>query len=180
VLQQYILRFNSCRQSAAQSLAIVQVRNLYSQLCILIGIERGNPRLGRAELPVSQTLLLKLIEADVERQNKLGAVGYSNNGLRNSFAQQRLQLLQQTFGIERHSRTDHVHDTWMKDAGWQHMQSEFAKFVDDRMPRIVASLEPDDVIRLRTESVRQLAFPFVSPIRSHNSSYPVQDGSTSI
>src|SRR3989442_6233714 len=56
----------------------------------------------------------------------------------------------------------------MQDARRHQVQPQFAVVADNRVPGIVAPIEPDDVVGVRGEGIDNLAFALVAPMTTHN------------
>src|SRR2546425_12801982 len=56
----------------------------------------------------------------------------------------------------------------MQDARRHQVQPQFAVVADNRVPGIVAPIEPDDVVGVRGEGIDDLAFALVAPMTTHN------------
>ena len=97
-------------------LVLKQLIDLESDLCILVGIERRDARLGGTEGFSCQSLLLKLVEENVIRHHDLAAVRDHQLRRRNSLLGDLLNLFKEKRDIQRDSVSDNVHHVLMKNA----------------------------------------------------------------
>ena len=103
------------------------------------------------------------------RHDDLAAVGDHQLGGGNALTDNALQLMKQDRDIECHAVSDDVHHIGMKGAGRQCVKRKFPVLIDDRVPRIGASLKADDDICGIGEGIRDLSLPFIAPVCTYDS-----------
>ena len=93
MLQQHIFDRQRGGDALAQARLVVEIGNLHANLLHLVGIERRNALLGRAELFPGQPFFLHFIEQTVVGKDDLGAFGYAQSRRRHSPFCQRTNFL---------------------------------------------------------------------------------------
>ena len=77
-----------------------------------------------------------------------------------------VELVHQRYQIHDGPRPDKVDRVGIEDPGGDQMELELAAIVDDRMPGVVAALEPDDQVRVLCQDVGDLSLTLVAPLRA--------------
>ncbi len=111
-----------------------------------------------------------LVQEKVVRQDHLGPVGDTQVWTGHAVLEQAFQLLQESQDVEGHARTEQVNHAWVKHARGQQVEHEFAPFVDDGMPCVVAALETDNDIRRGRQDIGDLPLALIAPIGPDNGS----------
>ncbi|MPM28819.1 hypothetical protein SDC9_75350 [bioreactor metagenome] len=87
---------------------------------------------------------------------------------RNALAAKVFNLLEQLFRIDHRAVAEHVDYAFAEDAGREQVQREFAVFVDNGMPRVIAALITDDHAKIRRDEIDHTAFPLVAPVDTND------------
>ena len=86
----------------------------------------------------------------------------------NALAGNVLDLIPETFRIQRHAVAQNVYHTRAEQAGGEQVQGEFAVFIDNGMPGVAAALVADDHVIIRREQVYHTALAFVAPVNAND------------
>ena len=170
VLQGDILHFQDALQLIQRIGVVKKLRQLEADFCIFIRIEGGNARLGRAKGPPAQARLLVLIKEHMIGHHHLNPV--RDQQLRPYASRfQGGNLLEELTQVQRDTVADDVGHMGIKHTGGQLVQSKAAMLIDNGMPGIAATLEPDDHIGIPGQNICNLAFSLVAPIGAYNRFY---------
>ena len=96
----------------------------------------------------------------------MGAIADPQIGGADAVRLQIAQLLAEHLKVHDRACADDAERVRIEDAGWHEVELERAVLIDDGVPGVVATLEPDDDIRLLREEVGDLAFALVPPLGS--------------
>ena len=154
-----------------QQCLLKQLTDLKTNLRILIGIERRNPRFGRSKGLTAQPFFLTLIQQNMIGHDNLCPIRHQNPGGRNPSVRNRLNFLNQNRYIQRHTVSDNTGCMIIKYARRQCMQRKFSIVIYNGMSCVGTALEPHDNVRFLCKRICDLAFSLISPVCSYNCFY---------
>ena len=102
---------------------------------------------------------------------QLCAFGYDQVGGGNALVRNALQFGHQLAHVQRDAVADDVGDVRIEGTRGQNMQGKSAVVVDNGVAGVCAALEPDDHVRGFRHHIRDLAFPFVTPVCAYDCFY---------
>ncbi len=117
-------------------IVLIELVDLPADLCELVGIERRNAALGRAERLAGKTCFLERIEQHVIGHHDLHAVRDHQLRRRNALGLDVGQLLQELVDIKGDAVADDVHDVLVKHTRGHQVKCKLAVLIDDRMARV--------------------------------------------
>ena len=170
MLKQYVLLLKNSVYLLFQSVLMEQLLHLETDLCILIGIERCDTRLCRAEACLTESLLFILVEKNVIRHYHLRSVGnkylWHGYALRCNF----LNLIEEFLYIKSNTVADYICCMVIENARRQCVQSELAVVIHNRVSGICTALKSDNYVRLLSHHIGKLALTLVAPVCANNRS----------
>src|SRR5438094_8112396 len=118
----------------------------------------------RAELLPPTLTLVEPVEERVVRHEQVRAIGDAQIRRADAVRLEIAELLAQHLQIDDRAWPDDAKRVRIEDPRWHEMQLERPVLVHDGVPGVVATLVPDDHIRLLREEVGDLPFALVAPL----------------
>ncbi|MNV51040.1 hypothetical protein D3C71_1430770 [compost metagenome] len=156
-------------QLFSQQFRVMQVGHADTATCHLVFIRRANAATGGADGLAAGSLLTGLIQRDVVRHDQRRCRG--DLQARTHFNAGRFQLfdfLAQGGRGNHHAIADQAQRVIAQNAGRNQVQDGLLAVDDQRMARIVATLETDHCTDFFGQQIDDLALAFIAPLGAEN------------
>ena len=162
--QQVVLLVERALDLGAQDLLVEQVPHADADAVGLVGVRRADAPARGADAALAEEPLRHLVDGAVVRRDDVRAARHEQPGHVHAARDQRVELLEQDLDVDHHAVGDDRYDTRRQDPGRQEVQRILLVVDDDRVPRVVPTVELDHVIDAGAQEVRRLSLALIAPL----------------
>src|SRR5690606_39083512 len=148
----------------AQDLLVEQVPHADADAVDLVGVRRADPAARRADAPLAEEPLRDLVDRAVVGRDDVRAARHEQARHVDAALDQRVELLEQHLDVDDDTVGDDRHHAGRQDAGRQQVQRILLVTDDDRVPRVVATVELHHVVDAGAQEVRRLSLALIAPL----------------
>jgi len=153
-----------CLQLLAEDVRISEVLHAQAHARRLVLVRRPDAPSRRADLVGAEPALTGAVQIAVVGHDEVCVAADEESACGDVIGLKAVDLLEKHLGIDDAAIADHGRDVRVHDPAGDQMQLERAAGVHDRVPRVVATLVPHDIVEVVRDQVGDLALAFVAPL----------------